>query len=120
MRTAPEGGIMYNAGEDLRRSRLVKGRKAFRVMDYMLCNMQCNNRVYFVMRTIASEIGSTPRTVKRYINELCKAGMIAMCDAGECMVNPDVAYARDYTKWKKKQFRKYQIANAMEKSDTAS
>ena len=114
MQTAPEGAFMYNAGEDLRRSKLLKGRKAYKVMKYMLCNMECNNRVYFVMQTIASQIGSTPRTVSRSIKELCKVGLIAMCDKGECMVNPDVAYTRDYTRWKKKQFRKYQIANAME------
>ncbi len=113
MRTAPEGAIAYNAGEDMRRSRLLKGRKAYKVMHYMICNMQCNNRVYFVMRTIASEIGSTPKTVSRYIKELCDVGLIAMCDEGECMVNPDVAYAREYTKWKKKRFRKYQVANAI-------
>ena len=109
----PEGAIAYNTGEDMRRSRLLKGRKAYKVMNYMLCHMQSNDRVYFVMRVIASEIGSTPQTVKRYIQELCKAGMIAMCDEGECMVNPDIAYTREYTKKEKKMFRKYQIATAI-------
>ncbi len=104
MEKAPRGAMMVNFDAINERLEGVESDFTFLVMLVLFSKCKSNNYTWITPKDIAEHIGISEPMVNKEIKTLRKAGIVKPIK-GKCMINPDLAYAGDWTLQKRLEYK---------------
>jgi DNA-binding IclR family transcriptional regulator len=84
--------------------RTVKGDSVPAVMFVLFSKCQPNNHSYIRLGEIARHTGFSMHTVSKAVKKLISANIVAKCEDGDFLINPDVAFIGEQSTEKRHEF----------------